>query len=182
MKKTPLKKKAPLKNRGSKLKKSNLAKKKSVQKRKRNIAKKEKRKKNPSSTLWNEIKKCDTAFSQYVRLKDADKNGEVKCYTCEAKAFWKQDQIECGHYKGRGSMNTRWNGKNAKPQCIRCNRFLQGNIEVFAENLVKEYGEGILEYLDKESKTKVQLTIVKVRNLRTYYESQVVKLKEKCTT
>ncbi len=28
------------------------------------------------------VKKLDAIFSQYIRLKDADHNGDVSCFTC----------------------------------------------------------------------------------------------------
>ena len=36
-------------------------------------------------------KKLDAIFSKYIRLKDADKNGYVKCYTCGVKKYWEKD-------------------------------------------------------------------------------------------
>jgi hypothetical protein len=35
----------------------------------------------------NLIKKLDAIFSEYIRRKYADKNGIVKCYTCDKKAY-----------------------------------------------------------------------------------------------
>jgi len=180
MKKSPLKKKTPLKNRGTKIKKNSKLKRSAITKRKRNIAKNVSRKKSrKSSPLWVEIVKCDLAFSQYIRLTYANEKGIVKCYTCEMKAFWKQSGIECGHFKGRTNMNTRWLKSNCKPQCTQCNQYLQGNLKIFEKNLIAEYGEDIIPFLNKEASKKEQLIVSKVKNLRNYFESEVVKLKQR---
>src|SRR5215831_11907532 len=52
------------------------------------------------------IKECDALFSKYIRLKNADKNGMVKCYTCSDKKRWQEQQ--CGHYISRYNMFLRF--------------------------------------------------------------------------
>jgi len=83
------------------------------------------------------VKKLDTLFSLYIRLKSADKNGIVKCYR---------------HYI------TRWKETNAKPQCYSCNCGDQGRQYQFALNLNKEYGYDIAQELLQESKKAVKLS------------------------
>lgn len=147
-------------------------------KRKRNIRRKEIRK-NSSSPLSKEIKLCDNVFSKYVRLLNTDKDGRVQCFTCEYKANWQKAGIQCSHFKSRGHYSTRWLKLNCEPGCVQCNEFLSGNLEVFAERLVLKHGNGILEYLDKESKRTVQLSVEKVKKLRLHFENEVLKLKAK---
>ena len=36
------------------------------------------------------VKKLDAIFSQYIRLKDADHNGDVKCFTCGKVSHYKK--------------------------------------------------------------------------------------------
>lgn len=170
--------KTPLKNKGNHLKKSGLKKSEANKSRKRNLKRKQIRRES-NSPLAREIKLCDKFFSQYVRLSNADKYGVVKCFTCESVDYWQRASIEDGHFKGRGAMNTRWMKKNNEPQCKFCNDWLGGNLEVFAERLVLKHGKGILEYLDRESKIPVQLSVEKVKKLRTYFEGEVLKLKQK---
>jgi hypothetical protein len=162
-----------LKRGKSVLKKSKLSKgKKGISAKKRHVGKKSK------SPLRKEISLCDMVFSQYIRLSNADTKGIVKCFTCRFKAFWKQSGIECGHFKSRTHMGTRWYKKNNEPQCISCNQYRAGNLKIFERNLIKKYGEGIIEHLEQESIKKVKLTISKIRNLRNHFESEVVRLKK----
>ncbi len=84
-------------------------------------------------------------FSVYIRSRDADHRGFVKCYTCDKVDHW--DHMHCGHFVKRGNMCTRFMEANNNPQCPRCNVELYGNIEVYAERLDKEHGEGMADYL-----------------------------------
>lgn len=187
LKKSPLKQnsagkkevnKTPIKKQKSKLKQTALKKADNNKGRKRNIRKKQIRKESTSS-LSKEIKACDLAFSRFIRLSNADNKGNVKCYTCDFVGFWKQNSIQNGHFIGRSNFSTRWLRLNNHPQCEKCNMLLNGNLKVYAENLEKEYGSGIVEYLQKEGKKNVKVTLEKVRDLRNYFESQVVILKSK---
>jgi hypothetical protein len=90
-------------------------------------------------------KKLDTVFSQYVRLKNADKNGMVKCYTCGALRHYKC--LDAGHYHDRKWMGIRWNVDNVRPQCYYCNKFRQGRGPDFRKNLIMEIGEERVEEL-----------------------------------
>lgn len=184
-KRTPLKSggkkainKTPLKNQRTKLKQNGIQKNKSNKPRKRNLKRKQIRK-DSANPLSREIKLCDNVFSKYVRLLNSDSRGIVKCFTCEYKANWQRAGIQCSHFKSRGHYSTRWLKLNCEPGCVQCNEFLSGNLKVFAERLVAKHGPGILEYLDQESKKTVKLTVEKVKQLRLYFEEQVVKLKQK---
>lgn len=170
MKKTPFKKKSPFKNKGNKLKRTGI--KKSVKAKVRKHTKT--RRKQPSG-YSREVARCDIAFSQYIRLKYANEFGEVKCFTCNFVGFWKQSGIENGHFIGRSVMLLRWLEDNCRPQCIRCNQFMKGNLEVFAAKL----GEEIVSELKKASKQTKRFTIAEIQNIRNHFEELVLKLKQK---
>ena len=69
------------------------------------------------------VKKLDTIFSQYIRLKDS--NNEVStCFTCGKQDHWKK--LQCGHFQSRKHYNTRWNENNCQVQCAGCNVFKYG--------------------------------------------------------
>lgn len=103
------------------------------------------------------VKKLDTLFSLYIRLKSADKFGNVKCYTCKTKRHYK-DYMQCGHFISRRHYITRWLETNAKPQCYSCNVGNQGMQYQFALNLNKEYGYDIAQELLQKSKEAVKLS------------------------
>ena len=71
-----------------------------------------------------ELKKLDKVFSEYIRRRDADDNGYVKCCTCPTVSHWKE--MDCGHYYRRSFMSIRWDEMNAHDQCKNCNRLGDG--------------------------------------------------------
>lgn len=104
-------------------------------------------------TITKLKKKADALYSQKLRQTAADKNGMVKCYTCSTIKHWKE--LQCGHFVTRTYTNLRFDPRNTRPQCPGCNMFNQGRLDVFATNLVREYGIGILEELQEAKKVKL---------------------------
>ena len=100
-------------------------------------------------------KKADTLYSQWLRQSNADHAGMVQCYTCPQSYHWKA--MQCGHFVSRTHTSTRWYEKNTKPQCMSCNVWRRGNSDVYALNLVKEYGVGILKELNDLKNTTVKM-------------------------
>ena len=96
------------------------------------------------------IKMADSLASKYVRLKNANRAGIVKCFTCSYKTHWKK--IQNGHYISRFYKYTRWHEDNMRPQCFGCNIRMSGNSHLFRENLVKEIGEQRVKDIETKSK------------------------------
>ena len=101
---------------------------------------------NSSDNLQEDL---DLVFSRYIRLRSSDINGECECYTCGKKMNWKQ--LQCGHFIGRSNTLLRWDTRNARPQCVECNCYKNGNIEVFREKLDEEF-PGLTNQLTTESR------------------------------
>lgn len=89
--------------------------------------------------------KLDQVFSEYVRMNYADHRGVTACYTCGTPYHYKK--IQAGHFQSRVKMSTRWNEKNVKPQCVRCNIFRAGESWKFGQVLDAEYGAGTAQKL-----------------------------------
>ena len=69
------------------------------------------------------------------------------CYICGDKRDWKLQQA--GHYCHCSKMNPlSYDLRNIKCSCVRCNKWLSGNLGQYATKLIKEYGEGITEELE----------------------------------
>lgn len=83
--------------------------------------------------------KLDKVFSVYIRRKEADEYGYVRCFTCGKRLHWKDAQ--CGHYIDRRHLKTRWDEMNCHIQCEDCNCFKSGNIKSYREELMSIYGE-----------------------------------------
>lgn len=99
-------------------------------------------------------KKLWTIFSQYIRLKDADSRGVVKCCTCDVKLPWKhpKGKMQCGHFfPKKGYPNLYYDECNTAPQCAACNGFLEGAQYFYSLHIIDKYGKSKLNKLVEEA-------------------------------
>lgn len=98
----------------------------------------------------NELEgKLDQEFSEYIRRRFSV-NGLCVCVTCGRAGEWKE--LDAGHYISRVWRATRWDERNVRPQCPRCNRRLGGVQHVFRQQLVDEYGEEEIARMETRAK------------------------------
>ena len=130
------------------------------------------------SSRKNLIKRLDKIFSEYIRLKHADKNGIVKCYTCNKKAYWKGEGMQNGHFISRRSRILRWDERNCRIQCYSCNVMRYGESYIFGVKLNAEYGYNIAEELLIESKKIIKQSDQELLDLINLYQEKVESLKK----
>ena len=108
-------------------------------------------------------------FSEYIRRRDADENGMVKCFTCPKIMHWKESQA--GHYMSQSlGLWTVFLETNVHNQCGACNLYKRGNPTVYAVELMKRYGPHILEELQAQRKENYKIN-------RAEYEELIEKYK-----
>lgn len=98
-------------------------------------------------------KKLDRVFSLYIRLRDCDKKGIVRCPLCWAKVIWNWTQCQNMHYVKREKMWYRYNERNCYAGCKRCNVVLNGNYEKYTLFMIKKYGIEEVERMLYDNKT-----------------------------
>lgn len=127
------------------------------------------------------IQDLDAVVSRYVRTRDANSDGIIKCYTCDKEITIAKAQ--CAHYVSRKMLITRFDAKNNLRSCCEgCNCYLDGNLKVFKQRLEEEH-KGITEYLEeisrevwKPSNDELQQMLIDFRNKLRIVEQ---KLKQK---
>lgn len=117
------------------------------------------------------VKKLDTVFSQFIRLRAADHIGYSACVTCGTSKPWKEQQ--CGHFESRGKFGTRWNEKNCNVQCYRCNVLLKGNYPAYSRYLVRMFGASILDELELMSNQSPKFSISELQLMTDDYTARV---------
>lgn len=122
------------------------------------------------------IQDADAIFSQYIRLKYANKDGLVKCFTCEVVKHW--TLMQNGHYIKRSHLALRWDERNCRPQDEECNKYKGGNIPVYTANLEKE-SQGITNILSEEMRLVYKVTREEIRQIISEYTPKVKALKNK---
>lgn len=91
-------------------------------------------------------KKADRYYSKYIRKRDKNK----PCITC-GRFTSKKD---CGHFISRRFEATRYDERNSHGQCLKCNRFENGNQFEHGVKIDEMYGEGTAKELLQKSKMK----------------------------
>ena len=93
-------------------------------------------------------KNLDDVFSKFIRQRDADKNGMVRCCSCGTMLHWKDS--DASHFVSRKYLYTRYDERNVHASCRKCNRFLEGNKEGYSLFLINKYGATIFAELNEK--------------------------------
>lgn len=117
----------------------------------------------------------DRIFSEYIRRRDADSNGFIRCISCGKIVRW-QDS-DCGHYINRKHNATRYDETNCNAQCRTCNRFDEGNIQFYRKGLIMKYGGSELEKLEIKKFNICKLGKMEINVLAEIYRNKLKKLK-----
>ena len=112
----------------------------------------------------------DRVYSRWLRLANADKELKCECYTCGVRKHWLL--MQCGHFIKRIELALRWSQENTKVQCKYCNENLDGNLEVYAENLEKERA-GIVECLREQARETSTLTRSDLKEILFDYQQKL---------
>ena len=121
-------------------------------------------------------KKLDKIFSLYIRWKDADSDGYVKCFTCGTKkSALGVGCIQAGHFQSRRHMILRWDSElgNVQPQCAYCNVLMSGQQYLFGKRIDELYGEGRADELEKMAKMTKKFTISDLEEMIAEYKDKL---------
>lgn len=119
------------------------------------------------------IADADAIFSKYIRLRYADRFGDVACYTCGTRKHW--TLMQNGHFVGRANLYLRHDERNCRPQDADCNEKLHGNMAVFSQRLDKEC-KGLPDLLRSEARLIHKPTREEIRAIITEYTPKVKQL------
>ena len=95
--------------------------------------------------------------SLYVRKKNMDSSGYVKCVTCgQLKPF---TEIHAGHFlpKKKGSA-VYFELKNIHPQCASCNVWKRGNLHAYYDFMLETYGQETIDHLKSLARLPLKIT------------------------
>jgi 5-methylcytosine-specific restriction endonuclease McrA len=120
-------------------------------------------------------KDLDKVFSLYIRLRNASKDGIVKCFTCDKTAHYKK--MHAGHFMSRKHHATRWNEDNVQVQCPKCNLFGQGEQYTFGKLLDVRIADGTAEELQELSRTTVKYMRFEYEDMIKHYKEKVNAIK-----
>ena len=113
------------------------------------------------------VKKLDTVFSQYIRLKNSV-DGKATCFTCGKVDEWKK--LQNGHFQSRKHYSTRWDEINCQVQCAGCNVFKYGEQYKFSVNLDAKYGKGTAERLHIKAQQIIKISNIELEEMIKNYK------------
>ena len=90
------------------------------------------------------IVEADRLFSLHIRNRGA-KHGHNDCYTCGV--YKPVGELQCGHFRHRRFLKTRWHPVNCWPQCNTCNVEKGGNLAVYEAKLVAMFSQDVIDQL-----------------------------------
>ena len=122
------------------------------------------------------LKTADKWFSKFIRARDADNNGIIRCISCGRSVSWQK--ADAGHFIKRQHKATRFNEKNSSGQCRSCNWLLQGNDIEYAKGLERKYGPGIVEELEIAKRNTIHLGQFELKLIAAHYRQRFNELKK----
>lgn len=123
-----------------------------------------------------DIEALDRVFSEYIRLRDADQYGMIRCISCGKRVKW--NQADAGHYVSRRHLALRFDENNVNAQCVCCNRLKSGNIEKYKRGLIMKHGRFIIDYLENKKNEIRQFTDFELELMVLNYRKKVKILKQ----
>ena len=131
-----------------------------------------KKKKKPKlKSLPSLKKKAWTLFSQYIRKKAIDTNGNCICYTCGDTLHFKY--IQAGHAIPGRHNAVLFDEEIVKVQCVACNIFKRGNYPIFTTKLIKAHGMEWWENKLANSRKTVKYTRFDIQDIIDRYTERL---------
>lgn len=136
-------------------------------KRRKEKRQEDKKKKEKLKTRGQWQKEAQTAFNAYVRWRDRDEPC-ISCgnFTADGAVGGNWD---AGHYRSTGSApHLRFHLWNCHKQCVRCNRYLSGNVAEYRKGLITKIGNYKVEQLDFDDKPR-QYSIDDLKRIKNIF-------------
>lgn len=120
---------------------------------------------------------ADKWFSMYIRLRDSNDQGYVRCCTCGKMMFWKE--ADCGHYLSRRHSTMRFEDTNCAPQCVECNRMKHGEPKKFRDYLISKYGRDQVMLIEHMKNDEMKWDDISLNYLIGWCKTGVEEMKAK---
>ena len=118
--------------------------------------------------------KIDKVFHEYIRRRDADNNtGNCDCISCGKTIHFSES--DAGHFISRKYLITRYDERNVKAQCRKCNRFEYGRQYEYSIALGQELSQELLQ----TSRSMVKYTDVDWQEIFKEFNDKLNEIKKK---
>lgn len=125
-------------------------------------------------------------FSRYIRLRDSlittdglrDEDGELvaECITCYARAPIKY--MDAGHWISRDKKLVKYDEHNVHAQCKRCNKYHNGEPQMYEDRIVELYGPDERDRLRTAVYGSRKFYPHELETLYNHYKGEVARLEK----
>ena len=131
--------------------------------------------KTKQKSLATLTKELDSVFALYVKLRDCDESGIVKCFVT-GERLWYLD-CDAAHFIPRAQMGTRWDEMNVHATSIDTNRFDDNHFTDYWNALNKAYTWGQIKSLQQRGRSLQKYMRHEIQDLIYLYTDKVKELK-----
>lgn len=130
------------------------------------------------------LQEADRLFSEFIRGRDCDKNGNVACVCC-GKIYNREDKdrngdkvVQCLHFIKREVYSLRFDEDNTATGCSYCNKDMHLNptgtaYKQFKEYLIADLGENAVAEMEVAHRKVNMLEAQQLKNIIEHYELQM---------
>ncbi|HEY3405418.1 MAG TPA: recombination protein NinG [Ohtaekwangia sp.] len=136
------------------------------------------RTKSKPDSLSTLIKKLDTVFSEFIRLRDCDDKGTVTCFVTGERVWWRDS--DAAHYIHRAAMTTRYDQMNVHATTKDTNQFEDPfqHEKKYREKMVSTYGLSTVTQLEQRGRELQKFMRHEILELIETYSEKVKQLKK----
>ena len=118
-------------------------------------------------------------FSEWIRRKDADLDGNVVCVCCGKRGFWRS--FQASHLVPGRKLGILFDERGVYPCCVGCNIFKHGNYREFDAFIDEKFGElyriNLVEDLRRKSKQPTKWSRDQFEEVIECYKNKIMTLK-----
>ena len=142
------------------------------------MVKKAKKTKAPSRSKL--VKKADSVFSTFIRLRDSDRHGIVTCPLCWARIPRKKAQNM--HFITRACWLYRYDEMNCFWWCMRCNVILNWNYIIYTRFMQDKFWIEKVDEMIRNSKKIYKLQTFELEEIINKYTDKIQEFSKRLTT
>ncbi|OUW93379.1 MAG: hypothetical protein CBD88_07240 [Flavobacteriales bacterium TMED228] len=123
------------------------------------------------------MREAQSAFNKFIRVRD--KKFGV-CVSCDVELVYQGHggNVDASHFRPRSAApQLRFNQYNCHASCVRCNRWMEGNLTPYRKQLIKRIGKQRVLDLENDNKPK-NYTIDDLKRIKEVFKKRA-KLYEK---
>lgn len=121
------------------------------------------------------VKELDTVFAEFIKLRDADYYGTVRCFATGERVFYRE--ADAAHWRPRQYMGTRWDERNVHACTVQSNRYDAGHSTDYQSAMLKKYSLKELQSISDASKSTMKFTAFELQEKIVHYSEEVKKLR-----